>query len=285
MQPSKTLVFIKGFLKSQIKRFIYYKSTTWRLTQHRYRKYVTWIGTPSKQPLVSVIIPTYNRFEYLHVAVSSIRRQAWKNIEIIVVNDASTDSRYRTLKDTPRIKFHTLESNSKSLFGYPSAGYVRQKGIEMAQGDYIAFLDDDDCWLPWKITEQVSFLNRSGLSASCTEGYYGGGVFDPKLAYPWYNRDTFFPELKSIYKGTIFLQNNSLPDIWFLDFFAVHNCVITSSVLVTREAIESTGKMNSLPNGAEDYDYWKRICSRYPFVYVPFPCVYYDSKHGAGRNY
>jgi len=98
---------------------------------------------------VSVIIPTYNRFHYLLNTIKSVQKQTHKNIEIIIVNDCSTQKEYYTY-NWDDINIIHLPENSKKTFGFACAGYVRNKGIEEATGKYIAFCDDDDIWFPKK---------------------------------------------------------------------------------------------------------------------------------------
>ena len=92
---------------------------------------------------VSVIIPTYNRFKYLLNTIKSVQAQTYKNIEIIVVNDCSTQDEYYTYNwteltnstnSTDSIKIIHLEQNSKSKFNYGCAGYVRNQGINISKG-------------------------------------------------------------------------------------------------------------------------------------------------------
>lgn len=90
---------------------------------------------------VSVIIPTYNRFSFLLNTIKSIKEQTYKNIEIIVINDCSIQKEYNEYdwKVNNIIIIH-LKENSKKKFGFACAGFVRNKGIEIATGKYIAFL-------------------------------------------------------------------------------------------------------------------------------------------------
>ena len=106
---------------------------------------------------VSVIIPTYNRFTYLLNAIKSIKAQTYKNIEIIVVNDCSTEKEYYNYSwDTANVKIIHLPTQSKTIFNHSAPGYVRNKGGELATGKYIAFCDDDDYWFP----DKISMLHR-----------------------------------------------------------------------------------------------------------------------------
>jgi teichuronic acid biosynthesis glycosyltransferase TuaG len=110
---------------------------------------------------VSVVIPTYNRYQYLLNTIKSVKEQTYSNIEIIVINDCSTEKEYYEYdwKDNNIIIIH-LKKNSKSIFGYVSAGFVRSKGIELSSGKYIAFCDDDDIWFPKKIELQMKAIKK-----------------------------------------------------------------------------------------------------------------------------
>jgi glycosyltransferase involved in cell wall biosynthesis len=132
---------------------------------------------------ISAIIPTYNRFEYLLNAVSSIKKQTHKDIEIIVINDRSTQKEYYEY-DFGDIKIIHLEQNSIEKFGYPCAGRARTVGMKQASGEYIAFLDDDDSWLPQKIEKQLEVMKNTGCEMSCTESFFGSGFYREGERYP-----------------------------------------------------------------------------------------------------
>ena len=98
--------------------------------------------------LVSIIIPTYNRENKLERAVESVLEQSYQYIEVIVVDDCSTDNTVTLMgkyKDDERVVYYRLEKNS-------GACVARNKGIELSKGDYIGFLDSDDIFLPKKNT-------------------------------------------------------------------------------------------------------------------------------------
>lgn len=113
------------------------------------------------EPLVSVIIPTYNRKNTILASVNSVLNQTYKNIELIVVDDCSTDDTEKTVKsiDDSRIKYIKLEKNS-------GACVARNKGIEISRGEFIAFNDSDDLWLPEKINSQLDFFYKNNAEIS-----------------------------------------------------------------------------------------------------------------------
>lgn len=237
---------------------------------------------------VSVIIPTFNRFKYLLNAIDSIKKQTYKNIEIIVVNDCSTQVEYYNHKFEDCIIIH-LNKNSKKIFGHACSAHVRNMGIKIATGDYIAFLDDDDVWFPNKIELQLEKMREKNCHMSCTDALIGHGIYDPHKSYKIYNKEHYFECLCNIYgnKGRSDLLNKDInfPDIWNFEFINVHNCCITSSVMIKKELLEKVNCMPLVINGIEDYTCWLNILKYTNCAYVNQPCLYYDLGHGYGQNH
>lgn len=115
--------------------------------------------------LVSIIMPTYNCGGFIGYALESVITQTYSNWEILIVDDCSTDNTAETvarfIKRDERIKYIKLEKNS-------GAAIARNKAIEMAVGEYIAFLDSDDLWKPQKLEKQISFMKRNLYNFTCT---------------------------------------------------------------------------------------------------------------------
>ena len=234
---------------------------------------------------VSVVIPTFNRFKYLLNTIKSVKEQTYKNIEIIVVNDCSTEKEYYTYdwKATNVIIIH-LEQNTKTIFGYACAGFVRNKGIEKAGGQYIAFCDDDDIWFPKKIEIQLKAMKETGCKMSSTDGLIGRGVYDSKKMYKKFNAEHNYSFIQNIYRKHVG-HFQGFPNIWNLAFLKINNCVICSSVLLKKEILDKINNMKCVKNGQEDYDCWLRALEHTNSVYVKDICFYYDSGHGNGQNY
>lgn len=236
--------------------------------------------------MISIVIPTFNRFKYLLNAIESVKKQTYKNIEIIVVNDCSSQSEYYN-HDWTGIKIIHLPINSRKLFNYPCVGYVRNKGIEVANGEYIAFCDDDDIWFPNKLELQLNAMIRTNCRMSSTDGLIGNGVYDKTKVYKKYNKEQYYDTIRSIFKSK---KNNSLdngyPEIWNLDFIKTHNCIITSSVLIEKELLNNIGNFQHIPiNKFEDYECWKKALTLTDCVYIDDVCFYYDNGHGDGKKY
>ena len=236
---------------------------------------------------VSVIIPTYNRFKYLLNTIKFVKEQSYPNIEIIVVNDKSIQKEYYDYDwESNNIKMIHLEKNSKEIFGYPCAGYVRNKGVELSSGKYIAFCDDDDIWFPNKIEIQLKAMQETGCKMSSTDGLIGNGIFNPTNSYKKYNADHYYKTLQNIYnrRGSNLL-NNGFPVIWNLNFLKIHNCVICSSVVIEKTILDKINNFKNMKPPGEDYDCWLRALEHTDSVYVKDICFYYDKGHGDGRNY
>ncbi len=216
--------------------------------------------------LVSVIIPTFNRYKSLLNAIKSIKEQTYKNIEIIVINDASTDDNYYNSRINGVIMINLPDQKLE----FPCAGNVRNFGINVSSGYYICFLDDDDYFLPDKIELQVKYMEKyQNIKLCCTEALTGNGIR--------YNREHCWNLLKKKLN-----LDNDYPDVFNLNFIKRHNCIITSSVMLSKSIITKVGLMKLLPNGSEDYDYWLRILHHTNCIYIKKPLIYYDN-HGSHK--
>jgi|UniRef100_A0A6C0D0E7 glycosyltransferase involved in cell wall biosynthesis len=234
---------------------------------------------------VSVIIPTYNRFCYLLNAIKSVQEQTYKNIEIIVVNDYSTQTEYYKY-NWDGLKIIHLPKNSKNIFGYGCAAFVRNEGINIAQGKYIAFCDDDDIWFPNKLELQLNAMKENRCKMACTDGLIGNGIYNQNNIYKKYNAEEHYIVLQNIFhnKGSVLLENG-FPKIWNLEFLKVHNCIICSSVIIEKEILHKINNFKTLPPPGEDYDCWLRALEYTDCIYIPDICFYYDVGHGDGYDY
>ena len=115
--------------------------------------------------LVSIITPTYNSEKYLEETIKSVQSQTYKNWEMIIIDDCSTDKTVNIIKDASkndsRIKLITQENNL-------GPGPTRTRAVNNALGRYIAFLDSDDIWVPEKLERQLNFMQQKGYAFSCT---------------------------------------------------------------------------------------------------------------------
>ena len=118
------------------------------------------------QPLISVIIPTYNRERYLLEAVQSVLSQTYSNIELIVIDDGSTDQSHQMIGNVKdkRLEYYKVEHS-----GHIST--VRNIGLSKCRGKYIAFLDSDDIWHSCKLEKQLKYLIKAKAQAIISSYY------------------------------------------------------------------------------------------------------------------
>ena len=227
-------------------------------------------------PLVSVIIPTYNRYEFLMKAIESVKKQTYPHIEIIVVDDCSTEEAYKNF-NIDGVKYYRLDKNTRQAFGFVCTAFVRNWGIAHSNGIYVAFLDDDDWWVEDKIEKQMKAIQSvEGVEMCSTDAYHCTSLEKRVM-----NKDLFWDH----HKGKFKLEDN-FPVVWDHAFLKIHNVMITSSVMVSRNVLDQVKGFRCMPNQfAEDYDCWLSCLKFTKSVYVDEPLVYYDGDHGYGRNW
>ncbi len=184
---------------------------------------------------ISVIIPTYNRGAVLERAIKSVLNQSYRNFEIIVVDDGSTDNTHRILEKYSRqIRyFSQLHSGVSSC---------RNFGLEKSEGTWVAFLDSDDYWLPEKLERQIQFVQQHPefLIVQTDEKWIRHGKFvNPMKKHRKYG-------------GWIFKQCLPL-------------CIVSpSAVMVHQRVFNDVGVFDENLPVCEDYDLWLRISRKYP---------------------
>ena len=189
-------------------------------------------------PRVSIIIPAYNRYPLLTEAVESVRAQSFWDYELIVVDDGSDDETPR-LRNDEDIRYLQIPH-----CGMPGA--VRNRGVEAAQGEYIAFLDSDDLWLPEKLARQVPLLDaQPDVPLIHTREHWRRGA-----------KTVSQKGQKHVREGNIFSD-------------ALWKCTIGPSTVLMRKAVfEELGGFDESLEVAEDYEFWLRLTSRYLVSYL-----------------
>lgn len=206
--------------------------------------------------LVSVIIPVYNSAKYITDAIDSVLAQTYKNYEIIIVNDGSTDStaevvkkylRSQILDHRPQAIRYVYQENKG-----PSA--ARNRGIKEAKGEYIAFLDSDDVWLPEKIELQMAEILKSPSLGLITCGEINVNLINSTEEYSY---------------GLRGLNRNKALNLLLLKNI-IHG---GSPVLIRKECLDRVGLFDEKLQVAEDWDLWLRICRHYDFKGIDKPLV------------
>jgi glycosyltransferase involved in cell wall biosynthesis len=197
------------------------------------------------QVRVSVIIPTYNRAALVKEAVASVLAQTCRDFEVLVVDDGSTDATLKALAPLEgRVKYLRRE-------GRRGVSAARNLGLAAARGQWLAFLDSDDLWLPEKLARQLDFLaaHPEVLLCQTEEIWIRRGVrVNQPLSHKKVAGDLFFQSLERC-------------------------CISPSAVLLNQRLIEAHGGFDETIPAAEDYDLWLRLTWRYQVGLVPEPLV------------
>ncbi len=217
-------------------------------------------------PLITVIIPTYNRKTIVLEAIKSALAQESKNYEVIVVDDGSSDGTavYLMSLNLP------ITILKKENGGVSSA---RNKGIKNAQGKYIAFLDSDDLWLPGILQAQVEYLESH---------------LDTPLVYT----DQYIEVEGKITDQTRF-KKASVPEAQKTKFnlpgFVQHTPIHISSVMTRKDIFKEVGYFNESLQIHEDTDMWNRISEKHTFGYIEKPLAVFrwekDKEHLLKEGY
>jgi len=195
-------------------------------------------------PQVSVIIPTYNRANFLIDAVESVIAQSYQDFELLVIDDGSTDNTKQLLTSyKKRIRYHFQENRGVSS--------ARNLGMQLTSGQYVAFLDSDDHWLPQKLEKQIEIMEREPELQLChTEEI-------------WIRRGVRVNPKKKHQKRGGYIFPYCLP-----------LCVISpSSVMIRRTLFEELGTFDEDLPACEDYVLWLRICQHYPVHFIETPLL------------
>ena len=114
--------------------------------------------------LVSIIMPSYNTASYIEESIQSVLNQTYTNWELIIVDDCSTDETFEILSKIKDVRIHVYYNNENS-----GAAMSRNRALKEARGQWIAFLDSDDLWMPNKLEKQISYMKRNGYFFSYTQ--------------------------------------------------------------------------------------------------------------------
>jgi len=151
-------------------------------------------------PLVSIITPSYNASKFIEETLESILKQTYSNWELIIIDDCSTDNSIEILQ--PYIE---QDSRIKVLLNETNLGAAssRNRGLDIANGDYIAFLDSDDLWLPQKLSKQIAFMQQENVLLSYTSYYAMNETGRTIGLYTIKSKTTYHDLLKTSSIGTL----------------------------------------------------------------------------------
>jgi len=192
----------------------------------------------------SIVIPLYNKANYIENTLKSVLNQTFTDYEIIVINDGSTDDSITKVKEfnDSRIQLYNQENQGASV--------ARNLGIENAKYEYIAFLDADDLWMP----NHLEILN------ALIENFPNAGIFASRYELVFNNGKNDIPNFKGIsadYEGII-------PD--YFETSLPYPIATSSSIVIPKYVFEKIGYFKPTISSGQDVDMWIRIASKYPVV-------------------
>jgi glycosyltransferase involved in cell wall biosynthesis len=190
--------------------------------------------------LVSVIIATYNGAARIAAAIESVRAQTYPSWEVIVAVDGSSDN---TADVVEGFRDERISVLSFAVNRGPAA--ARNSALAEAHGEFIAYLDDDDAWLPGKLAAQVAML-----SADADLGLVHGGVVD--VMEDGRRLVRMPPRDAAGYRANL-----------------LRDCIALSTVVVRRTVLERTGEFEPSLRAFEDWELWTRLLRLYPSAFVP----------------
>ncbi len=212
-------------------------------------------------PKISVIIPTYNRVHLIKDAVESVFNQTYQDFELIIIDDGSTDNTREVLAEYgERLRYIYQENQGRSA--------ARNHGINLAKGEYIAFLDSDDVWFPDKLARQVPILESAPDNVVLVHGYKY--IVDRNLQpIPGWEL-----KLRNLYtlaeRGEETYEN-----------YLHSNCIFTSTILVRKAAIIEIGGYDTSTQGVEDLDFYLQLLLlNYNFTFMSEPPLIKYRWHG-----
>ena len=216
-----------------------------------------------EEPLVTVVIPLYNKGKYIRRAVDSVLAQSFEDFELVVVNDGSTDKGPAIVRGymDPRIRLINQENRGVSA--------ARNRAIGDARGKFLAFLDADDAWMPAHLQVAMQILQSCPHIKWCGAAYAEGH-------YPVYTAK--IPNARK-------LRRLLIEGKYFRDYLAVAAVGIpffTGSMVVAKSVVEEVGAFNTKLKVGEDLDLWFRIGLRFSEIgYSPKVAVFYWHSQGS----
>lgn len=218
-------------------------------------------------PLVSIIIPTFNCESYIAATINSVLSQSHKDIEIIVVDDGSSDK----TKDIVR------EFNTKvKLISQPNSGVcvARNRGLSESSGSFICFMDHDDYWYPEKLASQVEIFRV----------HPEVGVVYSRFINWYADTNGQFPSPESFEPRTIQDEIDTEFSGWVYHLFLLDSWMLTSTAIFRSDVLKKCGGFDESLPFSEDWDLWLRVTREYPMIRMTRPTTLYRQHQQQGNR-
>jgi glycosyltransferase involved in cell wall biosynthesis len=193
------------------------------------------------QPFFSVIIPTFNRETFIEKAVDSVLGQSFSDLELIVIDDGSTDKTKELISHCSDKRLNYVYQKNQGVAN------ARNKGMKLARGEFIAFLDSDDHWVSEKLEVSSDYIkNFPDIHIFHTEEV-------------WYKNGNLLDQKKKHKKPTGFVYEKALPIC----------CISISTAVIKKEVFDAVGIFDEELVACEDYDFWLRATHKYEVKLIP----------------
>jgi len=209
-------------------------------------------------PLVSVIMPCFNDAAFIGEAIQSILAQDYRNREIIVVDDGSTDNSIDVIRSFGSDVILLTQENAGSAI-------ARNFALQQASGELIAFLDSDDAWLPGKLRTQVNFLKTNPGIGACFTAFH----------HWWPDGDGLYPDVASFPLPEKEGPKKNATIEWCYPDLLLKFPFWTGTALIPRTVIEKAGPFNPELRVGQDYDLWIRIATKYKIAFLDLKTALY----------
>jgi glycosyltransferase involved in cell wall biosynthesis len=213
-----------------------------------------------RSPCISVVVPSYNRANVVHEAVQSILAQTYRVTDVIVVDDGSTDKTLEVLA-----QFGDRIRVISQVNAGPAA--ARNSGISLATGEYVAFLDSDDVWLPTKLERQVELMEKAGENVPCC-------ICNIQMQWP--DKAAYSFDLAGLNPGPEEGLWQNVPEV-----LATRPVLFNQGVLIRREALRRVGGFDEELWLLEDHDLSLRLALEGNWAYIKEPLVVWRETKGS----
>ena len=208
------------------------------------------VSEESTYPKVSIIMPTYNRAEYIHETIESVRKQTWQNWELIIVDDGSDDNTGQIVSEINDKRINFLRAGRIAI-----NGKIKNIGLKKASGELIAFIDSDDLWAETKIEKQVVALQKfADAGFSFTGGYNFRRLLEPI--------DFFYKQKEGVKCDNIFIP-----------IFKSEISTTTPSLMMRKECLDKVGMFNET-KPFSDINFILRLATQFKAVILYEPLLY-----------
>ena len=213
----------------------------------------------NQEPLVSIIMPTYNRAEWLPQSIGSVLAQDYQNWELIICDDGSVDDTGKVIKsfNDPRIQYYHTENYGQS--------HAMNTALQYASGELVAFLDDDDQWLPRKLSLQVKVLSQHPEVGIIFANFANADLVTQQV------RDEFLAQQKTMAGLKVVDLGGSAHKIvgGFIECISERNFIAFDTLLMRKETVDLIGAFNEQLRNGKDYEYhWRAYFKGVVFAYL-----------------